>query len=75
MGLFVTFITVLIVLAALSRIFSPQKERPRDRASLPETFARDSDGHVIDQSTDARMRQAFNGLNANLSFLLSLIHI
>ncbi len=67
---FVTIITGMIVLAALRRLVRPSTERAGPtRAALPETLARGADGSVIDPESDARMRQAFNGLNSNLSFL------
>lgn len=70
MDFFVAAITGMIILAALRRLLRPATERAAPtQAALPETLARGADGSVIAPEADARMRQAFNGLNSNLSFL------
>jgi hypothetical protein len=67
---FIVAITGMIVLAALRRALRPSIARADPiQAALPETLTRSADGSVIDPEADARMRQAFNGLNSNLSFL------
>lgn len=70
MDIFVLLIAGMILMAALRRVVRlVLTEPPAERPQLPESFARDGEGHVISSETDARMRQAFNGLNSNLSFL------
>ena len=67
---FIAAITGMIVLAVLRRFLRPSTVRAApDQVVLPETLARGADGSVIDSASDARMRQAFNGLNSHLSFL------
>ena len=70
MDFFIAAITGMIVLAVLRRFLRPSTVRAApDQVVLPETLARGADGSVIDSASDARMRQAFNGLNSHLSFL------
>ncbi|MFT5680895.1 MAG: hypothetical protein ACI8RZ_001801 [Myxococcota bacterium] len=70
MELFVAAITGMIVFAALKRLLSEERpDESTNHPTIPETLTRGSDGNVINPATDARMRQAFDGLNTTLPFL------